>query len=92
MWEWFVRPTLFLQFHQPRDQLLADRGFTMVEEFVTGCVAELLIPSFTKGKKQLSPKEIEVYRKISSVRIHTRRVIGLLKKHLLFFRAHWQLI
>ncbi|KAK2165427.1 hypothetical protein LSH36_50g00027 [Paralvinella palmiformis] len=48
MWEWFVRPTLFLQFHQPRDQLIADRGFTMVEEFV----------------KQLSPKEIEVYRKI----------------------------
>ena len=77
-----VRASDFIssKFHQPRDQLLADRGFTMVEEFAIGCGAELLIPSFAKGKKQLSPKEVEVSRKISSVRIHIERVIGLLKK------------
>ncbi|KAK2139923.1 hypothetical protein LSH36_1555g00000 [Paralvinella palmiformis] len=41
-----VRASDFIssKFHQPCDQLLADRGFTMVEEFV----------------KQLSPKEVEV--------------------------------
>ena len=37
--------------HQPRDQLLADRGFTLVEERVVSCRAESLIPIFTKGKK-----------------------------------------
>ncbi|KAK2141067.1 hypothetical protein LSH36_1171g00017, partial [Paralvinella palmiformis] len=60
-----VRASDFIssKFHQPRDQLLADRGFTMVEEL----------------KKQLSPKEVEASRKISSVRIHIERVIGLLK-------------
>ncbi len=71
----FISP----KYHQPRDQLLADRGFTLVEEFVVSCGAELLIPSFTKGKKQLSPKEVEVSRSISTVRIHIERVIGLLK-------------
>jgi len=76
-----VRASDFIssKFHQPRDQLLADRGFTMVEELVIGCGAELLIQSFTKDKKQLSPKEVEASRKISSVRIHIERVIGLLK-------------
>jgi hypothetical protein len=43
------------------------------------CSAELIIPSFTKGKKQLSAKEVETSRKISSVRIHIERVIGLKK-------------
>ena len=69
----FISP----KYHQPRDQLLADRGFPLVEEFVVSCGAELLIPSFTKGKKQLSPKEVEVSRSISTVRIHIERVVLL---------------
>ena len=73
-----VRASDFIssKYHQLRDQLLADRGFTMVEEFVVTCGAEWLIPSFTKGKKQLSPKEVEVSRNISTIRIHIERVIG----------------
>ena len=39
----------------------------------------MLIPAFTRGKSQLSAKEVEVSRKIASVRIHIERVIGLLK-------------
>jgi hypothetical protein len=45
------------------------------------CCLLLIIPSFTKGKKQLSAKEVETSRKISSVRIHIERVIGLMKNH-----------
>ena len=67
------------KYHQPHDQLLADHGFTMVEEFVVTCGAEWLIPSFTKGKKQLSPKEVEISRNISTIRIHIERDICLLK-------------
>ena len=39
----------------------------------------MLIPAFTRGKSQLSAKEVEVSRKIASVKIHIERVIGLLK-------------
>ena len=38
------------------------------------------IPSFTKGKKQLSGGEVDTSRQLSSVRIHVERVIGRTKK------------
>lgn len=62
--------------HYPRDQILADRGFTLVDDFAAKCGVELTIPSFTKGKKQLSAKEVETTRQIAAIRIHTERVIG----------------
>ena len=71
----FISPS----YHLPGDQILADRGFTLKDDFATQCSAELLTPAFTKGKKQLSAKEVEMSRKISSVRIHIERVIGLMK-------------
>ena len=76
-----VRETDFMssQYHMPGDQILADRGFTLQEEFAAACGVSLLLPAFTKGKSQLSAEEIELSRKISSVRIHIERVIGLLK-------------
>ncbi|XP_076083481.1 uncharacterized protein LOC143054364 [Mytilus galloprovincialis] len=71
----FINPI----YHHPGDQILADRGFTLQDDFAAACSAELIIPSFTKGKKQLSAKEVETSRKISNVRIHIERVIGLMK-------------
>lgn len=68
-----------LRYHHPGDQILADRGFTLREDFALNSGSELLIPAFTKGKKQLAAAEIETTRKIASVRIHIERVIGLLK-------------
>ena len=41
--------------------------------------ATLCIPSFTRGKNQMSAKEVEESRRISNVRIHVERVIGRLK-------------
>ena len=68
------------KYHMPRDQILADHGFTLVDfKFAARSSSELLIPAFTKEKSQLSAKEVEVSRKIASVRIHIERVIGLLR-------------
>ena len=62
----FISPNL----HHPGDQILSDRGFTLQDDFAALCSAELVMPSFTKGKKQLSAEEVETTRKVASVRIH----------------------
>jgi hypothetical protein len=62
----------------PGDIVLADRGFDIQESVGLSC-AEVKIPAFTRGKKQLSPMEIESTRKISHTRIHVERVIGLVR-------------
>ncbi|XP_065671052.1 uncharacterized protein LOC136089219 [Hydra vulgaris] len=76
-----VRESQFhtLKYHMPGDQILADRGFILKEDFAVGSSTELITPAFTRGKSQLSAKEVEDSRKISSVRIHIERVIGLMK-------------
>ena len=45
----------FMEKLLPGDVVLADRGFTMRDEFATKG-ARLIVPSFTKGKKQFHPK------------------------------------
>lgn len=60
------------------DVVLADRGFTIKEAFSMQ-YAELMIPNFLQGKKQLHPEAVEKTRKIASVRIHVERVIGLVR-------------
>eukprot|EP00795_Rhopilema_esculentum_P005802 gene5802-11099_t len=65
--------------HLHGDQILADRGFTLEDEFAAVCGAELTILSFTKGKEQLLPKEVETTQEIANVHIHIERVIGLMK-------------
>ncbi|CAM4492357.1 unnamed protein product [Leuciscus chuanchicus] len=75
-----VRQSGFLSssYHKPGDQILADRGFTLLEDFaVLG--AHLVMPAFTRGRKQLPGKEVEESRVKSNIRIHIERVIGVLK-------------
>ena len=55
--------------------ILADRGFTLKEE-----LAALKITHFTKGRKQLSGKEVDISCQLSKFRIHVERVIGQIKK------------
>ena len=62
----------------PGDIVLADRGFDIADS-VGFYPARLHIPAFTRGKKQLSAKEVET-RKIANVRIHVERVIGLVRR------------
>lgn len=59
----------------PGDLVLADRGFDVADS-VALFNAELRIPAFTRGKKQLDPIDIEKTRGLASVRIHVERVIG----------------
>ena len=56
-----VRESGFIssKYHLPGDQILADRGFTLHDEFASLCSAELITPAFTKGKKQLSAQEVD---------------------------------
>ncbi|KAM3620167.1 uncharacterized protein V6R79_019203 [Siganus canaliculatus] len=59
----------------PGDVILADRGFDVADS-VGLYNAELKIPAFTKGKKQLGPLELESTRGLALLRIHVERVIG----------------
>ena len=60
------------------DMVLADRGFTVQDKAGLYC-AEVCIPPFTKGKKQLSKAAVDNARRLSLVRIHIERVIGLVR-------------
>ena len=68
----------FLRLLDPGDVILADRGFDIGDDIALHG-AKLEIPSFTRGKKQLSMQEVECSRRISKVCIHVERVIGLMK-------------
>ena len=61
------------------DVILADRGFTC-NEYARMAMAEVKVPPFTKGKKQLEKVDVDWSREISVVRIHVERVIGVLKQ------------
>ena len=53
--------------------ILADRG-SDIQDFVACYYAEVKIPDFTKGRKQLAPMEVENTKGIASVRIHVKQV------------------
>ena len=63
----------------PGDIVLADIGFD-IGELIAMEGAKLHIPAFTRGKNQLSGKEVEHSRKIFNVRIHVERIIGVLRQ------------
>ncbi len=60
----------------PGDLILADRGFNIHDSAGLYC-AEVKLPPFTRGKKQLSKAEVDIARKLSRVRIHVERVCQL---------------
>ena len=62
------------------DLVLADRGFDIADDLaVVG--ASLAISPFTKGKPQLSQREVEFSRQLSNVRIHVERAIERMKNY-----------
>lgn len=63
----------------PGDIVLADRGFD-ISDSVGFYQTSLKIPAFTRGKSQLAAAGIEETRKISNVRTHVERVIGLVRR------------
>ena len=79
----------FLDLLQPGHVVLADRGF--IEDDLKFYGAKLEIPAFTRGKKQLSVEEVERSKRLSRVRIHVERVIGLLKMKYKIMKVHFLL-
>ncbi|XP_070200907.1 uncharacterized protein [Littorina saxatilis] len=73
--KWVTENSTFLDNLLPGDLVLADRGFNINDSVGLMC-AEVRIPAFIKGKKQLSAFDVESTRKIAHVRIHVERVIG----------------
>ncbi|XP_049516176.1 uncharacterized protein LOC125942120 [Dermacentor silvarum] len=69
----------FMDHLQSGDQVLADRGFLLFEEFYEKNV-QLITPSFIKNRVQLPGQEVTTSRRISSTRIIVERAIGHLKK------------
>ena len=59
--------------------VIADRGFT-INESVMFKQAQLVIPAFTMGNKQLESTDMEKTRGIANLRIHAERVISLLQR------------
>ena len=59
---------------------MADRGFDITEDLALRGTS-LCIPPFTKGKSQLSQREVETSRVLSSLRIHVERAIGRIKHY-----------
>ena len=68
----------FLDLLEFGDQVMADRGFLVADDLASHN-ASLVIPSFTRGKNQVSQKEVETSRQIARVRIHVERAIGRIK-------------
>ena len=66
--------------------ILADRGFTC-DDYARMTLAEVKIPPFTKGKKQLEKVEVDWGQELPVVRIHVERVIGVLKQKYLILQG-----
>ena len=59
---------------------MADRGFT-IKDLLSTIGADLNLPPFLRGKKQLSAEEVAEGRSIASLRIHVKRAIGRMKHY-----------
>lgn len=68
----------FYNYLNPNDEVMADRRFTTGEELFSLHVG-LNIPSFLRGRKQLSEKEVVESHRIASVSIPVERTICRMK-------------
>lgn len=75
-----ITSTTILRLIHHGDLVIADRGFDVADELAF-IGATLKIPPFTKGKPQLSQREVELSRDLSRIRIHVERAIVRLKNY-----------
>ena len=64
----------FVDVPEPGTVILADRGFLIGDELAARGV-RLMMPAFTKGRSQLSKREVDESRECAKLRIHVERVI-----------------
>ncbi|XP_072219756.1 uncharacterized protein [Leuresthes tenuis] len=68
----------FLDKLMPGDFVLAGRGFD-IEESVGMMCAEVKMPAFTESRHQLDAKDAEETRKMTHLRTHVERIIGVVR-------------
>lgn len=68
----------FFDLQEYGDLVLTDRGF-LIEEDLASRDTRLAIPSLTKGKKQLSMRQVEMSRRLARVRIHVEIMMERIK-------------
>ena len=69
-----------LRYHNLGDQILADRGFSLVDHFAAACGAQHLVPPFTKGNQLLIVLKYSLRlqndpRHDDNVTVHTRNIL-----------------
>ena len=74
-----VKRSGFLKMIEPKDDVMADRGFT-IRDLLLRRGATLNMPAFSKGK-QLSTQAVGKSRKIASLRIHVERAMERIKNN-----------
>ncbi|XP_037572316.1 uncharacterized protein LOC119454464 [Dermacentor silvarum] len=67
----------FLKMLTPGDEILADRGFTVNDLLPHG--VKLSLPSFLKGRPQMSCQDVVASRRLARLRVHVERSIRRLK-------------
>jgi hypothetical protein len=70
-----TRVSGFLNKVTPGVSIMADHGFT-IKDMLHEIGAELNLPPFLEGRKQLPPEEVTKGRSIASLHIHVERAIG----------------
>lgn len=82
--KFIVEDITFLESLNQGDLIIADRGFSIDERLYC---ARVKYPTFLRGRKQMSPEDIESTRKLTSVRIHIERIIRQLKGKYRIFKT-----
>lgn len=76
--KFIVQKSGFLNYIEPYDQIMADRGFKIREDLML-FQATLAIPPSTTGKQQMLGKDVQETSRIANVRIYVEQAIGRLK-------------
>ena len=70
---------------QPGDEIMADKGFLIKDELISGG-ATLVLPSFLKARKQFTKQEAEHNKRVASLRVLVERCMETIKNWLIFDR------
>ena len=78
--KYIVQNSGFLQFLQPNDQIMADRGFK-IEEMLAFYQCSLAIPPSKCGELQMSKEQVKNTSRIANARIYVEQVMKRLKDY-----------
>ena len=74
-----VRQSGLLPLLQPRDQIMADKGF-VIQDLLTPLGCSVVMPSFLSSKQQFSKGELQNSKKIHNLQVRVERAIRRVKE------------